>query len=278
VPVPTPTAEVLDSNEQNKLGVAYLKGDGVQKDAARAVEWFRKAAEQGNPKAQNNLGVAYLNGTGVSRDAVKAVEWFRKAAEQGSRDAQYNLGVQYGYGTGVSKDAAKAVEWYRKAAEQGDRDAQRSLGVMFRDGNGIARDSAKGTEWLQKAAKQGDASAREELRRFDDVWTDPSTGLMWARRDNGVSTDWNDARRFCRGYRGGGFEDWRLPTITELRTVADGKDIKSPLTLTNRLIWTSDQGPSSSSRQFYNFFKGIADFGPLSDETSHRAFCVRRDH
>ena len=56
------------------------------------------------------------------------MEWYRKAAEQGNAAAQYNLGVRYETGRGgLPKDEAKAVEWYRKAAEQGDADARNNL-------------------------------------------------------------------------------------------------------------------------------------------------------
>ena len=53
----------------------------------------------------------------------KALEWYTKAAEQGDATAQYNLGACYEYGEGVEQDMEKAVELYRKAAEQGDADA-----------------------------------------------------------------------------------------------------------------------------------------------------------
>ena len=43
----------------------------------------QKAAEQGQAHAQSNLGVMYTNGQGVKRDHAEAVRWYRKAAEQG---------------------------------------------------------------------------------------------------------------------------------------------------------------------------------------------------
>jgi len=55
------------------------------------VEWFRKAAKQGNVGAQFNLGRMYENGLGVDKNDSTAVEWHRKAAEQGSFGAQFNL-------------------------------------------------------------------------------------------------------------------------------------------------------------------------------------------
>ncbi len=45
------------------------------------------AAEQGDAQAQLNLGVCYWNGNGVAKDYAEAVKWFRKAAEQGINEA-----------------------------------------------------------------------------------------------------------------------------------------------------------------------------------------------
>jgi len=108
---------------------AYERGD-----YSKAVELFRKAAEQGNADAQFNLGQMYDQGKGVKQDYAKAVELFRKAAKQGNADAQYNLGQMYDKGKGVKQDYAKAVAWYGKAAEQGDAYAQYNLGVAYREG------------------------------------------------------------------------------------------------------------------------------------------------
>ena len=38
-----------------------------------------------NARAQFNLGVMYANGDGVPKDAAEAVKWYRKAADQGTR-------------------------------------------------------------------------------------------------------------------------------------------------------------------------------------------------
>ena len=65
----------------------------------------------------------FANGFGVAKDEVEAVNWYRKAAEQGHAQAQANLGWMFQYGLGVSKNRAEAINWYRKAAEQGDEDA-----------------------------------------------------------------------------------------------------------------------------------------------------------
>lgn len=153
-------ADSGDAGAQSNLGLMYYNGEGVQKNAVKAVEWWQKAAEQGDAYAQNNLGVMYQKGEGVQKNAAKAVEWYQKAAEQGHANAQDNLGDMYYEGKGVAKDTAKAVEWYRKAAEQGYARAQFNLGLMYRDGKGLPKDAAKAVEWWQKAATQGLAYAQ----------------------------------------------------------------------------------------------------------------------
>jgi len=52
-------------------------------------------------------------------------------------------------------------------------------------------------------------------------WTDPSTGLMWAGKDNGKNANWRKATNYCRDLRLAGYSDWRLATIDELERIYD---------------------------------------------------------
>ena len=100
------------------LACCYFKGDGIDKDYRKAVEWFLKATEQEFAPAQTLLGDRYYYGEGVDKDYGKAVKWYQKASEQGHTPGQYKLGNCYSRGTGVEQDDRKAAEWYRKAADQ----------------------------------------------------------------------------------------------------------------------------------------------------------------
>jgi TPR repeat protein len=93
----------------------YANGLGVQKNAASAVQWYSKAAQQGDASAQYNLGLMYANGQGVSKDYAIAAKWYRKAAEQGLPEAMFNLGVAYLNGAGVQRSDKAAAGWYYKA-------------------------------------------------------------------------------------------------------------------------------------------------------------------
>ena len=148
---------------QNKLGECYYTGTEVKKNYKQAARWFCKAAEQGNATAQYNLAYCYINGQGVTKDYAQAVSWYRKAAEQGHAKAQNNLGTCYYNGLGVTKDYTQAVNWYRKAAEQGNASAQCNLGYCYQCGQGVTKDYAQAVNWYRKAAEQGYASAQYNL-------------------------------------------------------------------------------------------------------------------
>ncbi len=57
-------------------------GKAWRKTTAEASKWFRKAAEQGHPKAQA-LGFMYDSGHGVPQDYAEAAKLCRKLADQG---------------------------------------------------------------------------------------------------------------------------------------------------------------------------------------------------
>lgn len=156
-------AEQGDATAQFCLAFSYASGEGVPQDLGKAVEWYRKAAEQGDAFAQYALGWSYANGLGVSQDYVAAVEWYRKAAEQGLAEAQTEMGWHFAEGAGLPQDYAKAVEWTRKAAAQGSVSAQYNLGLAYAGGQGVAQDYAASVEWFRKAAEQGDAAAQYAL-------------------------------------------------------------------------------------------------------------------
>ena len=57
----------------------------------QAVQWFRKAAEQGDALGQAYLAESLEKGQGVPKDTAQAIYWFRKAAAQGREEGQAGL-------------------------------------------------------------------------------------------------------------------------------------------------------------------------------------------
>jgi serine/threonine protein kinase/TPR repeat protein len=72
---------------QYRLGMMYLRGDGVAKDTTAGSQWILKSAQLGHTDAQMEMGRLYFAGTGVPKDEARAVSWFDDAA------ATANLGT-----------------------------------------------------------------------------------------------------------------------------------------------------------------------------------------
>ena len=159
------SAENGDSSAQRNLGWCYANGEGVKKDQAEAVKWWRKSAEQGLATAQNNLGWCYADGEGVEKNQVEAVKWYRKSAEQGHKNAQYKLGMCYYNGRDMTKNESEAdwlrkaseqgqeaVKWFKMAAKQGHMGALVKLGLCYRDGIGVSKDEDRAFELFRDAS------------------------------------------------------------------------------------------------------------------------------
>ena len=116
---------------------------------------------------------------------------------------------------------------------------------------------------------------------------DTRTKLMWSAKDNGSDINWVNAKVYCENYRGGGYKDWRMPTLNELEGLYD--EIKSrPATcysgnnihIATELIdiscfcpWTSET--SGSDATYFSFSNGIRNWYPQSGDSISRALPVR---
>src|SRR5437764_5983885 len=95
------SAEHGQVDAQHEAGNLYSRGiDGMPKDLSKDFFWFRKGAENGNPRSQLDVGAMYGAGLGVEKNSEEAVKWFRHSTEQGNSTAQFNLGSMYARGEG----------------------------------------------------------------------------------------------------------------------------------------------------------------------------------
>jgi hypothetical protein len=99
------------ATEQYAIGEKYFYGDGRAINYNEALNWYKKAADQGYPEAMKRLGAIYQKGKGTARDPVEAIKWYRKAAESGDVSAQKELAHIYEVGAGVPWDFKEAYFW-----------------------------------------------------------------------------------------------------------------------------------------------------------------------
>ena len=109
----------------------------------RAIEFFKRSAEQGNGDAMCDLGAMYNYGRGVEQNEAEAVQWYKKAAEilhpKAFRCLGHTLGF-HNFRDGGYADYKKAFSYYLKGALLGEQDSLGCLGDMYFYGNYVAVD------------------------------------------------------------------------------------------------------------------------------------------
>ncbi len=103
------------------------------------------------------------------------------------------------------------------------------------------------------------------------IWSDPATGLVWAkcmvRRDGSVpigdecggeiaELDWPSAMTYALNSRFGGFDDWRIPTNSELSTLGKKIDVEWWGT-----VWTSNITDNGKIRVACRHFRNTGSCG-----------------
>lgn len=94
-----------------KVGLFYYFGlRGLRRDHSKALSWFLKAVEKGEPRSMELLGEIYARGAGVERNYTKAFEWLTLASKHHLYSAYNGIGYLYVKGYGVdSKNYTKVL-------------------------------------------------------------------------------------------------------------------------------------------------------------------------
>jgi len=128
-------AEAKHPESAVNLGKLFTSGTSAcEVNHEEARKWFKLAADQDYAPGQWNLALSYFGVGGAPVDAAKAIEWLTKSAENGFPRAQFTLGAMYMQGAeGLPQSRAKAMDYFKRGAESGDFDSLVSLGELYTD-------------------------------------------------------------------------------------------------------------------------------------------------
>lgn len=233
---------------------ARLKAAQEAKDKAEE-EARVKAAQEAQAKADQEA-----KDKAAQEERIKAAREAQAKADQEARDKAF-------------------IEARDKASQAAQAQAEQE-----------AHDKAVRDEW-EKEQRERARVARENASR---VWTDPATGLMWTGRDNGYALRWQPAVEYCRSLQLGGFSDWQLPKIDELKKIYDPNasavcgpaghmvcQIKGGIRLTSGVVWSSSAGDEPQTMRGFDFRsqgepkKHVIQLDKRGNNYD-RALCVRR--
>jgi uncharacterized RDD family membrane protein YckC len=152
------------------------------------------------------------------------------------------------YGQNITKERERKMELMRQ---------QDALALEKRK---LERQAALEAKIKEMEAKRKETGRDDKFIAYDNgTVLDTSTKLMWAAKDNGSDINWADAKAYCYNYRGGGYTNWRMPTMDELTGLYDeskesskiGFNTRIHLTklimLSNVCLWALTSGSPESS-------------------------------
>ena len=152
-------ADAGDPKALYVLGDKYRVGlNGLEKDVARAVELYKRAAELDSKDAHFRLGLLYYQGTNVEKDTVKAMRHYEAAAMRGHVKARFNLGIE----EGNAGNYGLALQHFLIAANLGHEISLINVKGMFKHGLATKADYAEALREHQRAVQEMTSPNREE--------------------------------------------------------------------------------------------------------------------
>lgn len=164
-------AEAGEPMAQYAIGLFYFWGDMLlnfqkpskadfakceKENAAQALKWFRRSAEQGCIPAFRNAFNSVRNGVnGVTKDLEESLRWAETMdGKVDMRDYYHSLILEY---QGLKRHA-DAIRWCEKGVRDGVPVCAVDLGIVYLYGDrGAKEDDEKALQLFNMAANSGDA-------------------------------------------------------------------------------------------------------------------------
>lgn len=110
------------------------------------------------------------------------------------------------------------------------------------------------------------------------VVTDSDTGMMW-KDDYQTKKVWSEAVEYCKSLTLGGFNDWHLPTISELESIADYTEHKPAIksgfdNVTSHIYWSATVDASDVNEAWFVLFENGRSY-TLDKKNKANVKCVR---
>jgi hypothetical protein len=247
----------LDGAEKGHIDA----GASVKAKVSAGQHTVAAETEDAQDKAENEIRVK-TSGQNMAHIWLEPVRAARLKAEQEAKDkAAQEAKAKADQEAKDKADQEARDKAAREAQAKAEQDARDKAFIASRDKASQEAQAKAEQEAHDKAVRdEWEREQRERMRsappdNTGGVWTDPATGLMWTRKDNGFALRWQPAADYCRNLDLGGYTDWRLPSIEELKriynpnaAVACGPNggmscqIKGRIQLTSSVVWSNSRG------------------------------------
>jgi|HubBroStandDraft_5_1064220.scaffolds.fasta_scaffold13185_3 TPR repeat protein len=151
----------------------------VQPDIGKAVDWYSRAASQGDEPSLNALALTYASGVNTRQDYTRACYYARKLGDDAPAAGLVIKGDCYAFGRGgIQANMAQAANIYEAAFNKGDAHAEAILGYFFENGlGGRNKNPETALRYYRDAAEKGDPLG---LHNLGSAY---NSGLLGLQRD-----------------------------------------------------------------------------------------------
>jgi TPR repeat protein len=146
---PAPLARSVASMEVAPAPRVRASDDSKASALPPSAQAFQRACDLGSARGCNDLGVKFLDGEGVAKDAPRAVSLLQRGCDLKLPMACFNLGYMLASGLGTPRDPSGAMRLYDIACEQKVGLACNALGNLVNEAE--APDAKRALTYFEKA-------------------------------------------------------------------------------------------------------------------------------
>jgi TPR repeat protein len=159
----TRAMEMGHTFSMNSLGRYFLVQDSDHFDPLRGVRYLQESAARGDIYGFANMGFVAQNGAGdIAPDPVAALDWYKRASDQGHPSAPTSIGRMYFRGfDGQEPDYGQALQWYDLGLSRGDSWGGANGAATILNQQPAGYDLADAGVRAAKSAALGNAGAAE---------------------------------------------------------------------------------------------------------------------
>ena len=135
----------------------------------KAIFWLRRSASNGSVSAMIELARLYENGIIIPKSDLKAMQWYHRAADEGNEYAKSRFEELIRFDPTDSEDLSMYDRYFRMAGEEDDDAALTILACMLADGKDVPADLPRAKMLLEIAVQLGIPSANEKLKNVSSI-------------------------------------------------------------------------------------------------------------
>ena len=189
----------IEGNNYARANFGYLAATIYANDenfVKEALNYLLAAIAKGNEEAKCHLALIYLKGIFLEKNYNKAFELYLSSAEDGYYPALINIGFCYLRGFGVKVEPYKAIEYFVKAGDNGYPDGYAKAAYLYYTGIEINQDFLKAKNLYEKACEYGSALYKKDFDAMYQLGVGLAAKLENSKFENKEEDDIGKIRPF----------------------------------------------------------------------------------